>query len=456
MKIRRGLSVFFLFLLLLSLTLSPTALAAEEELEIHIAAKAALLVDPTTNELLYEQNAHERLYPASLTKVMTALLILEAVERGELQMDQMVVASESALAPIPFDASVAGIKAGDALTVENLLNCILVVSGADACNILAEAAAGSISAFVDQMNERAEALGCENTHFVNTTGLHDDDHYSTAYDLYRITMAAMACEKFMPICDTRSFTLPATAQSPQRTYHTTNYLLSPYRASGYVYQYAHGVKTGFHSKAGNCLISTAEKDGRTLLGVVMGAEQVQTETGGKRVESFTEMVRLFKWGFDHFKRQTILSAREPIYELTVALSERDFVVLHPAYDVVRLLPTDVDVDNLERTFYFPSEVVDAPISEGDELGEVTLSSGDTVYATVPLLALTNVDASRLLVFRRDAMEFLHRRDVRIGAAAVILGAAALSILMRAIGKRKRYGKKNHYTQSTAYRGRKRR
>ena len=136
MKIRRGLSVFFLFLLLLSLSLSPTALA-EEESEIHIAAKAALLVDPTTNELLYEQNAHERLYPASLTKVMTALLILEAVERGELQMDQMVVASESALAPIPFDASVAGIKAGDALTVENLLNCILVVSGADACNILA-------------------------------------------------------------------------------------------------------------------------------------------------------------------------------------------------------------------------------------------------------------------------------------------------------------------------------
>lgn len=454
MKIHRALSIFLLVLTLLTLGLTPAA-AAEEE-PMRVAAKAALLVDPTTGEVLYEQNAQERLYPASLTKVMTALLVLEAAERGELEMDQMVTATASALSPIPYDASTAGIKAGDTLTVRNLLNCILVVSGADACNILAEAVDGSLDAFVERMNRRAAELGCTDTHFVNTTGLHDDDHYSTARDLYRITMAALEQELFLPICDTRSFTLPATAQSKQRTYHTTNYLLSPYRASGYVYQYAHGVKTGFTSKAGNCLISTAEKDGRSLLGVVLGAEQVQTETGGKRVESFTEMVRLFKWGFDHFKRQTILSSREPIYELTVALSERDFVVLHPAYDVVRLLPSDLGTDDLERSFSFPAEVVDAPISEGDELGEVTLRYGDTIYATVPLLALTDVDASRLLVFRRDALAFLHRRDVRIGAAAVILSAAALSILFRALGKRRRYGKKNHYTQSTAYRGRRKR
>lgn len=455
MKIRRAVSIFLLILLLTSTVLSPAAQAEGEE-EMHVAAKAALLVDPTTGEVLYEQNARERLYPASLTKVMTALLVLEAVERGELEMDQMVTAAESALAPIPYDASTAGIKAGDTLSVEDLLCCILVVSGADACNILAQTVSGSIDAFVAQMNQRAAELGCEDTHFVNATGLHDDDHYSTAQDLYRITMAALDCEKFMAICDTRSFTLPATAQNKQRTYHTTNYLLSPYRASGYVYQYAHGVKTGFTSKAGNCLISTAEKDGRSLLGVVMGAEQVQTETGGKRVESFTEMVRLFKWGFEHFKRQTILSVREPIYELTVDLSERDFVVLHPAYDVVRLLPSDLDVDSLERTFSFPSEVVDAPISEGDELGEVTLSYDGTVYATVPLLALTDVDASRLLVFRRNALDFLRRREVRLGAAALAAGVVVLLVLVRVYGQRRRYGKKNHYTQSTAYRGRKRR
>jgi len=455
MKIRRILSLFFLTVLVLSLTLSPAALAAEEE-EMTIAAKAALLVDPTTEEMLYEQNIHERLYPASLTKIMTALLLLEAVDRGELAMDQMVTASESALATIPFDASTANIKVGETLSVQNLLYCILVTSANEACNIMAEAAAGSTAAFVERMNQRAAELGCEDTHFANTNGLHSDDHYTTAYDLYLITKAAMAQEHFMDICDTRSFTLPATAVNRQRTYYTTNYLLSPYRASGYVYSYAHGVKTGFTSKAGNCLVSTAEKNGRSLLGVVLGAEQVQLEGGGKRVESFTEMVRLFQWGFDHFKRQTILSSQEPIYELTVALSERDFVVLHPAYDVERLLPKDLDVDQLERTFSFPAEVVDAPISKGDPLGEVTLSYEGTVYATVPLLALTDVDASRLLVFRRDAIEFLHRRDVRIGAAVVILAGVALSVFVRAFRGRRRYGKKNHYTQSTAYRGRRRR
>ena len=193
MKKRRFLSLFFVFLILLTSALSPAALAAEEDGEepepipdIQVEAKAALLIDPTTDEILYELNIHEQLYPASLTKVMTALLTLEAIEAGHLTMDQVLTASASAV-DLPYDASTAGMEEGEQMTVEQLLYCILVVSAADACNVLAEAVSGSIDAFVERMNQRAQELGCQDTHFANPHGYHDDQHYSTASDPYLIT-----------------------------------------------------------------------------------------------------------------------------------------------------------------------------------------------------------------------------------------------------------------------------
>jgi len=453
MKNRRIFSVFLLVVVILTTILPPTASAIED---MDVAAKAALLVDPTTDEILYEQNIHERLYPASLTKVMTSLLILEAVDRGELSLDQMLTASEYAVTSIPYDASTANIKVGESLSVETLLYCILVVSANEACNVLGEAIAGSVDDFVAMMNEKAAELGCVDTHFVTPNGLHDDEHYTTAWDLYLITKAAREHELFMEICDTRYFVRPATEHNSERTYYTTNYLLSPYRAAGYIYEYAHGVKTGFTSKAGNCLISTAEKNGRTLLGVILGAEKVPLESGGTLVQSFSEMSRLFDWGFDNFSRRTIISSKELVYELDVELSEKDFVVLHPAYDVERLLPVDLAVEDLKRTFTLFSDSVDAPISKGTELGSVEISYGSTVYATIPLLANTDVDASRLLVFRRDVKEFVMRKDVQIAAIAILAFIILLIIVISIFSRRRRrYGRRGGYAYSRSYRGRRR-
>lgn len=453
MKNRRIFSVFLLVVLILTTVLPPSVSAVEE---MDVAAKAALLIDPTTEEILYEENIHERLYPASLTKVMTALLVLEAVENGTLTLDQELAASQYAIESIPYDASTANIKVGETLSVETLLYCILVVSANEACNILGEAIAGSVDAFVEMMNEKAAALGCEDTHFVTPNGLHDDNHYTTAWDLYLITKAALEYDLFMEVADTRYFTIPATYYNKERTYYTTNFLLSPYRAAGYVYKYAHGVKTGFTSKAGNCLISTAEKDDRQLLGVILGAEKVPLESGGTQVQSFSEMTRLFTWGFDNFTRQEIISSDELVYELSVTLSEKDFVVLHPAYDMERLLPNDINVEDLQRKFTLVGESVEAPIAAGTELGSVEISYGDTVYATIPLLANTNVDASRLLVFRRDVLEFVQRRDVQLIAIAVVAALILLIIIIKLTGRRRnRYGRRNGYAHNRAYRGRRR-
>ena len=276
---------------------------------------------------------------------------------------------------------------GEQLTVEELLYCIMVVSGNDAANVLAETVSGSVAAFVDAMNAKADALGCENTHFVNPHGLHDEDHYTTARDLYVITKGGHGIRG---LHDHRRH--PAALPCPPRpstasgTLYTTNYLLSPYRAAGYVYPGAAGVKTGTTTPAGNCLISTATKNDRSLLGIILGAERVEREDGSVLVTSFSQMADLFDWGFDDFSRQTILSSTELVDELAVSLSETTHIVVQPAYDVERLLPDDVAVEDLERTLSYPDYpegVVEAPISAGAVLGEITVSLGDTVYATVP-------------------------------------------------------------------------
>ena len=189
MKTTRFFSVFLAVVLLLSLCV-PFAHADDAPSlpeDPKILAKAALLADPETDAVAYALNEHEELYPASLTKIMTALLVLEAVEEGKLTLDQEITASSTAFEGLSADGSNAGIKAGEVMSVENLLKCMLVVSANEACNILAEAVSGSVGAFVDRMNGRATELGCKNTHFMNPNGLHDPSHYTSAWDLYLIT-----------------------------------------------------------------------------------------------------------------------------------------------------------------------------------------------------------------------------------------------------------------------------
>lgn len=452
MKTTRFLSVFLCMALFVSLLTMPQAAALEDP---DIKAKAALLVDSNTGSIVYAKNEHQELYPASLTKIMTALLTLEAVDSGKLSMDQSITVSASALAGLSDDGSSAGIKAGEILTVEQLLYCMLVVSANEACDVLAEAVSGSVSAFVDAMNAKAAALGCVNTHFVNPNGLHDSQHYTSAWDLYLITREALTHPNFLPICDTADVVIPATNLHEQRHLYTTNSLISAWRALGYIDKDAHGIKTGSTSDAGHCLVSSATRGSLSFLSVVLGADAVTLESGKTQVQSFSETSRLFDYGFDNFSYKTVLEKSEVLKEVSVSLSKIDHVTVHPAQDVEILLPKDLTAADLERTLVI-QDPVEAPVTEGQVLGSVELSHGGTIYATVDLLALNDVDASRMLTLWHGVQLFFAKTAVRV--IALILAVLLLALLgwKLVFGRRRyRYGSSVGRSSRRGYHGRRR-
>ena len=458
MKAKRFLSVFLLFVLLVSLTATPFAAAEEPTLpeDPDIQAKAALLVDANTGAIVYAKNEHQELYPASLTKIMTALLVVEAIDKGQLSLDQEVTAP-STIESLDTDGSTANIKPGEIMTVEQLLYCMLVVSANEACVILAEAVSGSVDAFVDQMNEKAQALGCENTHFVNPTGLHDSQHYTSAWDLYLITKEALTHKDFVRVSDTGDITLPATNLHEARALHSTNYLISVWRSRGYINKNAHGIKTGSTSEAGHCLVSSAAKGSLSFISVVLGCDRLTLEDGEIRTMSFYETNRLFQWGFDNFSYKTILTADEYPKEVAVSLSKIDHVTVHPARDVEILMPNDLEPEDLDRTITLNSDPVEAPITTGDKLGTIQLSYQGTVYATEDLLALNDVEASRLLTFWRDVKLFFAKPAVKI--AGVVLAVLLVVVLLWKLifGRRRyRYGRRVGFSRRESYRGRRRR
>lgn len=459
MKTNRFFSVFLLMVLLTSLLITPPALAEETASQAapQQHSKAALLVDANTGAVVYALNEHQELYPASTTKIMTALLVLEAVDEGKLSMGDELTASRAAMTTgLSEDGSTANIKEGEIMTVEEYLTCMLVVSANEACNVLAEAVSGSVEAFVDAMNAKAEELGCENTHFVNTSGLHDSQHYTSAWDLYLITAEAMKYDAFMRICDTATATIPATNLSEARTLHTSNYLIGAWWSRGYLYDDAHGIKTGSTSQAGHCLVSSATRGSLSFISVVLGADRVTLDDGEIRTYSFYDTRLLFDWAFDNFSYQTVLTSDELIRDVGVALSKTDQVSVHPAEDVELLLPNGTDPADLERALDL-QDPVDAPISQGQSLGTMTLSLDGRELATVELLAMADVEADGLLVFWRNVKDFFSKTAVRV--VLIVLGVLILALVLwkLTLGRRRyRYGRSvGRRSRGGGYRGRRR-
>ena len=324
---------------------------------------------------------------------------------------------------------------------------------------MAEHLCGSEQAFVARMNERATELGCEHTHFANATGLHNSQHYTTAWDLYLITREALKHDKFMEICNSKSYTVPATNMTDKpRELHSTNFLISNWRARGYVYRDAQGIKTGSTPEAGYCLISSALRGSRHMISVVLGAERVTLEDGVTiQTRSFSETSRMFDWGFDNFVLRDILSSSDLVQEVPVALSsEASYVSTHAAEDIACLLPDNVEPDMLERTVTLTNDTVDAPVSAGDVLGKLTLSYNGKVYAETDLLALNDVSASWFLTAQRRVSDFFAKPLVRILLIVVVLLIVALVVYVTMFSRRRRYGHRRRGAAHGGYRGRRRR
>ena len=298
------------------------------------------------------------------------------------------------------------------------------------------------------MNQRAQELGCTGTHFANTNGLHDVNHYTTAYDIYLFFREAMKHETFMTITGSVAYEVPATNKSEARELHTTNSLLSNWRILDYLYDGVDCGKTGSTPEAGYCLVSSCLRDGKRLVAVVLGAEGE-----GTHIESFSESARLYDYGYNNFSKQLVVST-EDVFRQPVALSkETDCVMLYPAENAEAFLPSDVTKDQLEQTVTLKNEVADAPITRGQEMGTLTISYNGQVCVTVPLLAQADVSASRFLVAKAAVEEFLSRTIVKVALVVLVLLVILLVLWAKVFRRNRRYGSRNgRRYRSSSYRG----
>ena len=455
MKKYRFLSLLLAGLMALSLTCPALALDDPQP-----QAKAVIIVDGDNGEILYELNAHQRMYPASITKIMTSLVVLDAVGSGQISLDSQITASPQAV-DLPWDSSTAEIKAGETLSILSLLYCDLLPSGNDACNILAEAVGGTSAEFVARMNAKAQELGMVDTHFANPHGLHDPEHYTTAYDIYLMAYAAMQNETFRTIVRSPSYTLPATNLQPERTIYSSNGFLSSFYHIGYTYGKAIGIKTGYTGEAGRCLASAAVDElGRTFYCVVLGTEDIEDESGVKRRLSFTESKRLLEWAFDNFHRITLLDqdTENVMREVAVTLSdEADYVQAIPKGEIQATVPSDFDIKQAKLDIVLPDSI-EAPVTAGDKLGTVTLWYNDVEYGTLDMVATDDVERSDFL-YTVQQIEYYWaqwwvKALVGVGAAAVAALIVFVTVVLPKRKARRRYSRTGGGRRpSSNYRGR---
>lgn len=345
------------------------------------------------------------------------------------------------------------------MRLEDVLYCALTASANEACNVLAQAVAGSVADFVDLMNQRAAELGMTGTHFANTHGYHNEDHYTTAYDIAIMCAEAMKHPAFRTIVSSVGHTVPATNLHEARELHETNALVSNFRYIGYLYQYATGIKTGSTPEAGLCLASSASRDGRDLIAVVLGCVREPNTTGSQGMTQFSESRRLLEWGFKNFSRQTVLDSTSLRDEVEVTLSkEANYVGVEPQGVLEATLPTDLDPAAFTREVVLDSQSVPAPVEKGQVLGHVTVSNGDTVYGTLDLVAVSNVERSELLYRLDQIKQFFSRAEVKLGLLVLLVVVLFLLLRWLLFGRRRRsrYGSGRGGYGGSHYRGRRRR
>lgn len=403
--------------------------------------KSIFMLNLDTDTVVYTLNPDEQLPMASMTKIMTYIVAYETIpniENTEITVPQSVVDDLAGT-----ESSLAGVQVGEKLTGLQLLYLLMVPSGNDAAvtfmeyvdeqyalgNIVPEDAPdpedpGALnenaatpqpsaegdqegagvtdytgkSYFVQRMNEKAQELGCKNTHFTNPHGLHNDNHYSTARDMATIAKYATTLPNFTEITGTDAYIKPATNMSSQEESHTnTNKMLLNYEDSysgiNYFYTYATGIKTGSHDQAGYCLAASATTYGYTYIVVAMGNMEGYQE--GIHYEMLDART-LFRWAFTNLQKKTVTTQGDIISSVKLEYAyQKDELLLAASDNVSVMLPNSVDSSSIVKTVEKP-ESVQAPIRKGEEIGTVTLSYADEVIATIPLVATESVARSDLI------------------------------------------------------------
>lgn len=378
--------LFFITIITLVISFIPTTVLAENTPDI--AAPNAILIDYETGKILFDKNAHVQAYPASTTKVMTAILTLENANLDDrVYMDYQ-----------PYvDGSSMFILEGESFTVEELLKALLIKSANDSAEVLAVHIAGSIEKFVDMMNQRAKELGAINTNFVNPHGLADPDHVTTAHDLAMIAKHAMTFDIFRYIVSTTMLTLDATEQTPEdRIYRNTNKFLwakggpntMVYNGqyTDFKYDIIDGIKTGYTGKARYCLISSGAKDGYRVISVVLGAENESV--------LYSDSRSLIDYGHNNFKLVKLSSRNSSQLSVDVQNGKDTNVDLLTKDDQFVVLPINSSLNDIVEDISIDGNIK-APISRGQTLGRVTYFAGNEPIAEVDLIAKNDIDEKTL-------------------------------------------------------------
>lgn len=350
---------------------------AEGNTDLGLNAKSAILMEESTGNILYESNPDERLPIASVTKVMTMLLIMEAVDSGKISLDDMVTVSENAMS---YGGSTMFLETGEQLTVNDMLKGIAVASANDGCVAMAEHLAGSESAFVDMMNEKAKELGMENTHFMNTNGLDEDDHYSSARDVAIMSRELMKHETIFNYTSIWMDTL----RGGKFQLANTNKLIR-------FYDGANGLKTGSTSKALCCLSAAAKRNDMQLIAVVLGAPT--------SAERFASAKSLLDYGFANYAVNTQITAGDEVQKIAVEKGvDKEVGVV--AGDSCSTLVKKGQEDNITKEIKI-DETITAPIEAGQKIGTMTISRDGEVIADIDLNALSAVEKKGIGLIIKD-------------------------------------------------------
>lgn len=379
----KKLRILTSILLILSLLLSCAVFAAkskdsEKPKAPKTTAKSAVLIDLKSGAVLYEKDADEEMYPASTTKILSYLVIADAIENGELELDDMLVFTADMRDSLDPGGSNIELKAGEKMSVLDLLRAMLIASGNDAATLLADSVSGNEKGFVEKMNQKAEELGLSHTHFTNPHGLTDENHYTTAKDLAIIAREAMKDKLFREIVSSKTLNIdPTNKTENERYYINTNNLISPLRYSKYYYEKATGIKTGYTDAAGSCLVASAKDGERELICVVLKSES-----------SHEDAKALLEFGFDSFKEIEVVKKGDILGERAVKYGANgvDHVRAVAAKSVLVTVPLTASSEDIKSKITYQSEDLTAPVEKSAELGTASYSYDGTVLATVSLVA----------------------------------------------------------------------
>lgn len=410
--------IFAIFLITISLFIPLTA-NAYEVTSFEISAKAGALISLDTDEFLYENNIDQKVYPASIAKIMTAVLMLES---EDFNPEATVTLPKEILDMVlGTGLAVSLFTEGEEFTQLDMLYMVLVSSWGDITYLAAQTYGGTIENFVDMMNKKAEELGLTGTHYSNPTGLHDEGTYTTVRDIYTLTKHAKQYELFNKVTSSARYKVE-TVKGTTRTLSTTNFLID--KSTNYWYQYATGTKTGYTDVAGRCLVSTASYNGYNYMCILMGCPN----DNSKRHE-FVESKELYRWAFNNFSFKEVANSEEPVCEIPVEYSlDTDFVPLYFKKPFIAILPNNADESTLVVETEFISETVKAPVKKGDVLGKAQISYAEKVIGTVDLIAGNDVKANTILIIATKVKDFFTSIYMKLFYGVLVIIVIAFIIM----------------------------